>query len=390
MKSGTLRKTVGVLAVLAIASLLLIPANLLGPFVYSLTDGRPYKQQAANIVEPGTIIRSIDVGDTPTSIDILKGKTQHLALVTSMGDSSISVVDLAKGELSRLYLPTGSKPRVSVWCDINNDGREEVVVPLWGDDQSSIFVGEIGEDYRIENHAEYTVGVRPRSVVCADIDSDDLNDIISADNFSDTISILRNVDGHLVLTKSIQVASDPGSVSSADFNRDGRNDIVVAHRGADNAYLLVQSDGGEFQHALTFPTTDDPKDQVIVDIDNDGDLDLVTVDGGSNTVSLFYMEDMDISVIKRIKVSGTPHAVKYLPIEGARGAIVVASYPNWIEVLRTCGGEYELDESYWYGGLIKQKILYLDFDPSEPEHIYSVMAGTNSVAKSEILKSNCN
>ncbi len=153
--------------------------------------------------------------------------------------------------------------------------------------------------------------------------------------------------------------------------------------------MLLQSDNGEFQHALTFPTTDDPKDQVIVDIDNDGELDLVTVDGGSNTVSLFYMSDMDISVVKRIKVSGTPHAVKYVPIERSPGAIVVASYPNWIEVLRDCGDGFELDESYWYGGLIKQKILYLDFDPNQPEHVYSVMAGPNSVVKSEILKSDC-
>lgn len=389
MSRSTIRIVVGGLAISFIVGILLLPVNKTAPFVFSLTDGRAYRQQPAKIVKAGEVIKSLHVGDTPTSIDISKVGVRHLALVTSMEDSSISIVDLAEGELTRFHLPGGSRPRVSVWCDVIGDDREEIVVPLWGEGESSVVVGVLADDFEVDSYAQYTVGNRPRSVNCVDIDGDGLNDVMSVDNYSDTLSILRNTGEKLVLNQTINVASEPGAASIADFNNDGRSDIVVTHRGADNAHVLLQSASGGFRHALTLPTLDDPKDQFIADIDNDSDLDVVTIDGGSNTVSLFYLEELAISRVERISVSGSPHAMKYLPGPGPFGTIVVASYPNWLEVIRNCSGEYALDQSYWFGGFRKQKILYLDIDAQKPERAFSVMAGTNSIVESRIRTGAC-
>ena len=106
----------------------------------------------------------------------------------------------------------------------------------------------------------------------------------------------------------------------------------------------------------------------------------------------FYVKDMKLDRVERIKVSGSPHAIKYITQgHSSTGAIVVASYPNWIEVLSRCSGKMEIIESLWFGGLsgvLKRKILYLDFIDGS-NNIYAVMAGIDSVVKLPIRISGC-
>jgi hypothetical protein len=366
--------------------------NILAPAIYSiLSDSSVYQRDAKDQVM-GIELSRYRVGETPTSIDVSNfSEDSSHALVTNMEDSSVSVVNLDKGEVSRFYLPPGSKPRVSIFCDIDNDGRQEIIVPLWGNEFSSVFIGKVGRDFGIIEYDQVQVGYRPRSVACGDLDSDGFNEIISADNFSDTISIIDNLNGSLKYFRSIAVGKEPGAVTIVDFDQDGKLDIFVTHRGSNNAYLLLQKEEKNFKHVITFPTGKSPKDKIVADIDGDGDIDVVTVDGETKVASIFYMEGMTILRMEKVGLSGNPHAVKFVPYthESKTGFIIIASYPNWVEVLRNCSGQYILNESHWFGWLGKQKILYLDFDSNNIEDIYIVMAGKDSLVKTNILKSQC-
>lgn len=366
------------------------------PYLYTLISELSFKQQDAKYVEDGVEINRFKVGDTPTSIDITYRDKRNLALVTSMGDSVAVVTDLSSmdGEpLSSYRFKSGAKPRVSIWCDINNDGVEEIVVPLWGEGFSSVFVGELSSDTTISKVGEYTVGYRPRSVACADLDNDGYNEIVSADNYSDTISIIDN-NGSLSYLKSISVANEPGAIKITDFDGDGLQDLIVTHRASNNLYVLLNEKNLNFRLSLVIPTMKAPKDQVVVDIDQDGFKDVITIDGATNNISIYYIKSMRVHEVERVKLSGSPHSLKYIPstLVGKKGAIVAAVYPNWIEVASFCVDRYVLTESLWfadYYGLRKRKILYFDYISGE-DNIYAVMAGIDSVVQLPVRLSECN
>ena len=81
--------------------------------------------------------------------------------------------------------------------------------------------------------------------------------------------------------------------------------------------------------------------------------------------------------------------MKFIPDTSSSGVIVVASYPNWLEVIRGCSGEFELDQSYWFGGLTKQNMLYLDYDNQKPERVFMVMGRRDAVVETRIRIDGC-
>jgi hypothetical protein len=360
--------------------------NYYAPILYTLFSELTFSQQKAEYIENGKELKQFKVGNIPTSIDISTRNNKRIALVTSMGDSVVSIVDLnsksGKTIASYKFTP-GSKPRLAVWCDIDNDNIDELIVPLWGKGFSSVFVGKLNSYNKIVKYGEYNVGNRPRSVACGDLDGDGFNEIVTVDNFSNTLSIIDN-NGALTYLKSINVGNQPGAVTIADFNGDHKNDLVVSHRSSNNIFVLIQTGKLVFEHKMTLPTLEAPKDQVVVDINNDGYLDVISADGSSNNISIFYIKNMKVSSIERIKVSGSPHSIKYITQESEPGgSIVVAGYPNWIETLSLCSGKYKLTESLWFGGwsgFQRRKILYLDSIPDSND-VYVVMAGIDSVVK---------
>ena len=389
--------TLFLVAIFFLASFVLLNhPKYVTPYLYTFTSKLSFEQQDAKYVEDGVEINRFKVGDTPTSIDITYRDKRKLALVTSMGDSVVVVTDLSSidGEpLSSYRFTSGAKPRVSIWCDIDNDGVEELVIPLWGEGFSSIFVGALNSDSTISKIGEYTVGYRPRSVACGDLDNDGYNEIVSADNFSDTISIIDN-DGSLSYLKSIGVASEPGAIKITDFDGDGLRDLIVTHRASNNIYVLLNEKNLNFHISLVIPTMKAPKDQVVVDIDLDGFKDIITVDGATNNISIYYIKSMRVHEVERVKLSGSPHSLKYIPSTQAskKGTIVAAVYPNWVEVASFCADRYVLTESLWfadYYGLRKRKILYLDHISGE-DNVYAVMAGIDSVVQLPIRLSECN
>jgi len=129
---------------------------------------------------------------------------------------------------------------------------------------------------------------RPWDIEFADFNHDGLSDLAYTDNYQNVgLSLARGIGdfqdptlhGSFTITRGIL---------AADLNADGSPDLAAADRGADEVAILVNDGAGAFTVAAAANTSVNagPSDVVALDLDLDGDLDLVTADAGAHTISI--------------------------------------------------------------------------------------------------------
>jgi hypothetical protein len=130
-------------------------------------------------------------------------------------------------------------------------------------------------------------GIRPSSVAVGDVDGNGVNDVVVANNSSNTVGVLRgNGSGGFHPAVTSPTAQAPASVALGDLNADGRADIAVANRLGGNVSILLGKDGGGFAPANSFPAGTQPFAIAIGDVNGDGALDVVVANRASDDLSL--------------------------------------------------------------------------------------------------------
>lgn len=76
--------------------------------------------------------------------------------------------------------------------------------------------------------------------------------------------------------------TDPQVVVTADFNNDGRLDLVTANRGSNSVNVRLGNVGGSFGPAIASPAGIRPQSIAVGDFDDDGNLDLAAVSESTN------------------------------------------------------------------------------------------------------------
>ncbi|GAB3999735.1 hypothetical protein GCM10028807_50790 [Spirosoma daeguense] len=136
------------------------------------------------------------------------------------------------------------------------------------------------------------VGSRPISMALGDVDGDGYLDLLSANFESDNVSVRLN-DGTGSFTTSPTnpnptVGDGPYSVVLGDVDGDGDLDFLTANLYTDNVSVRLNDGTGNFTPPSTSPNTtvgDAPACVVLGDVDGDGDLDFLTANN-DNTVSV--------------------------------------------------------------------------------------------------------
>jgi hypothetical protein len=88
---------------------------------------------------------------------------------------------------------------------------------------------------------------------------------------------------------SISDDSHPHSIAVHDFNNDGRLDIVVANPGTDSIGVFLRSNNDTFADQIMYPTGSNsaPYGVAVGDFNNDQQMDIVVANFGSNNIGIF-------------------------------------------------------------------------------------------------------
>ncbi len=210
-----------------------------------------------------------DTGDDPGSVDTMGGEiTPSGVAVTSKGEDAVFVYGAAAA--NTVHADRGP------------------VFPLF-------FLQEV------------PTGRVPDSMFTADLNGDGLDDIVSSDRRSGTISVLLAQDfGEIIYADAISLEAgltsfdgNPGSIVVLDINDDSRPDLVYTARDAQGAvglraiFNIAKGDQGEiiFSESVPIPLSGStpPRILAVADLDADGEQDLVVVrePGNGPDVSTF-------------------------------------------------------------------------------------------------------
>jgi FG-GAP-like repeat len=138
----------------------------------------------------------------------------------------------------------------------------------------------------------FAVGNQPSDIVAGDVNKDGKLDIVTANTGSRDLTVLLG-DGRGGLNAApgspIALAIPPSFIVMGDLNKDSNLDLALAqHDGSYDVTILFGDGRGRFTTAPTSPFTPlkstDPHTHGIVlgDVNRDGNLDIITANGGAN------------------------------------------------------------------------------------------------------------
>jgi hypothetical protein len=176
-------------------------------------------------------------------------------------------------------------------ADLNGDGIPDLVVANSGGNNVLVYLG-LGNG-QFAPARSFFAGTNPAGVTIADLTGGGIPDLVVANEGSNDVSILlgqgRGADWTLVPGPRLRAGAGPVSTTVADVTGHGIPDIVVANSQSNNVYVLPGVGNGFFndQHPLVLNTGVNPRQVLVGDFTGDGQLELVSINTGSNDLTFF-------------------------------------------------------------------------------------------------------
>ena len=189
-------------------------------------------------------------------------------------------------------LTSNARPETLYAKDFDNDGDLDIAVGTdneglsWFKNNGS---GTFGTQQIIDSDVEDVRAVSP-----ADIDADGDQDLLVAANRADRIAWHKNLNGQGNFGPANALADINGAngaiqVISVDLDNDGDKDILTALTNDNRIAWQENLDGqGTFGDLITIATITEPRSVFAGDIDGDNDMDIIATNSSSNGKVVYY------------------------------------------------------------------------------------------------------
>jgi UTP-glucose-1-phosphate uridylyltransferase len=210
----------------------------------------------------------------------------------------------------------GNGPASVVAADVNGDGKIDLISANEKTDTLTVLTNDGYGGFVVS--ASPTVGNGPASVVAADVNGDGKIDLISANENTDTLTVLTN-DGYggFVVSASPTVGNGPASVVAADVNGDGKLDLISAN-AIDSTLTVLTNDGhGGFVVSASPAVGGEPLSVAAADVNGDGKIDLISANESDNTLTVLTNDGHGGFVVSSSpRVGNTPTSVVAADVNG--------------------------------------------------------------------------
>jgi len=180
----------------------------------------------------------------------------------------------------------GTNPRSVMSVDFNGDGNADIVTANFYLNTVSILLGNGAGSFGTAT--DFAVGTYPCSSISADFNGDGKADLAIANSNSSNVSVLLGDGlGGMGLVTNYNVDIGPTSVISSDFNGDGNTDLAIACATLKNVSVLLGDGLGGFGTATNFDVGHYwPISVTSADFNTDGKIDLAVASWSSDTLSI--------------------------------------------------------------------------------------------------------
>ena len=187
---------------------------------------------------------------------------------------------------SKLELPYADYDFMA--ADMDRDGRADLIC---ASNRRTLAVLTNNGSGGFSGDALYATGTWPWSgpvaVMAADVNGDGEVDLICANGYANTLSVLTNNGrGGLILADTLAVGASPYTAAVADINGEGKVALISANSGDDTLSVLTNNGIGGFVTAGTYSVGRYPYSVVAADLNGDGKLDLVCANALSKSLSV--------------------------------------------------------------------------------------------------------
>jgi hypothetical protein len=233
------------------------------------------------------------------------GDSMTLGDIDNDGDTDIAIADGintvawyknnngASFTLAKNITTTASSPRTVNSSDFDNDGDKDIIVGSYTDNTITLYENT-GADISTTKKSINTNAVNVVALHTNDLDKDGDIDILSVNYGAHSIALLENKKSkaniNINAPKSIinSHINAPYSVYSADLDNDGDMDIVSGSAN-DNKVAWYANNGNNTFSAQKIITTNaiNLRDVYIADLDNDGKPDVLSASYGDNKIAWY-------------------------------------------------------------------------------------------------------
>jgi FG-GAP repeat. len=279
--------------------------------------------------------------------------------------------------LSYTATHTGSWPEAVAIGDVNNDGKNDVVLTTSfyfdsaNDYKVFVFLQNAsgGLDSPVKYDTNSSICSRPETVAIGDLNNDGRNDV-AIGCFGSGIEVFLQNDSGTLNAGLFYASSDSEKIRIADLNNDGLSDIVGIGWGTNTASIWLQNESGTLNAPVIYSVTHGGYDDLEVsDINNDGLTDIVVMSGQSWLPNLGILTQ---------NTNGTFTAPIYYSVDGETLTQGVAvgdiNGDNLVDIVVTYGGNSGKIGVFYQNtsGTLNPVVSYSSYDIPSPAEIADV------------------